>query len=83
MTFLYIFATVVSGFPLVSGIAYGIGYIDWSTKWRYLVHAVDAAIFFWLPQINITTLRVIQRRNLLHRKVGHTVVIGDIPWVAN
>jgi hypothetical protein len=43
---------------------------------------LDAAIYFWLPQINITILRVVQGRNLLHRMVGRTVVIGDIPWVA-
>ena len=46
------------------------------------VRVFDAAIYFWLPQINITILRLIQRRHLLHRMVGRTVVIGDIPWVA-
>ena len=43
---------------------------------------MDAAIYFWLPQINVTILRLIQRRNLRHRMVCRTVVIGDIPWVA-
>ena len=43
---------------------------------------LDAAIYFWLPQINIVILRLIQRRHLLHRMVGRTVVIGDVPWVA-
>ena len=46
------------------------------------VRVLDAAIFFWLPQINVIILRLVQRRNLLHRMVGRTVVIGDIPWVA-
>jgi hypothetical protein len=46
------------------------------------VRALDAAIYFWLPQINVIILRLVQRRNLLHRMVGRTVVIGDIPWVA-
>lgn len=35
-----------------------------------------------MPQINILLLRLLQRRNLRHRMVGRTVVIGDIPWVA-
>lgn len=43
---------------------------------------VDAAIYFWLPQINITLIRLWQGRDLKHRMVGRTVVIGDIPWVA-
>jgi hypothetical protein len=51
----------------------------------YLVSTVrvfDAAIYFWIPQINITIVRMAQGRNLLHRMTGRTVVIGDIPWVA-
>jgi hypothetical protein len=81
MAFVYIFATVVSGYPLAFAIAYGAG-LDKSSDWVYLIRAVDAAIYFWLPQINITLLRLIQGRNLLHRMVGRTVIIGDIPWVA-
>jgi hypothetical protein len=46
------------------------------------VRAFDAAIYFWIPQINIILLRIVQRRNVRHRMVGRTVVIGDIPWVA-
>jgi len=48
----------------------------------FSVSILDAAIYFWLPQINITLLRLIQGRNIRHRMVGRTVVIGDIPWVA-
>jgi hypothetical protein len=47
------------------------------------VRLFDAAIYFWLPQINVTIVRLVQGRNLLHRMVGRTVVIGDIPWVAS
>lgn len=47
-----------------------------------IVHTLDAAIYFWLPQINVTIIRLWQGRNLLHRMVGRTVVIGDIPYVA-
>ena len=46
------------------------------------VRLFDAAIYFWMPQINVFVLRLIQGRNLRHRMVGRTVVIGDIPWVA-
>ena len=42
----------------------------------------DALIYFFLPQVNIIILRLIQKRNLRHRMVGRTVIIGDIPWVA-
>mmetsp|Transcript_28261 Transcript_28261/g.41629 ORF Transcript_28261/g.41629 Transcript_28261/m.41629 type:complete len:893 (-) Transcript_28261:105-2783(-) len=81
LTFLYIFGTVVSGYPLVWGIFLATG-IDPSSNWAYLVRLLDAAIYFWMPQINVTILRLFQGRNLLHRMVGRTVVIGDIPWVA-
>jgi hypothetical protein len=47
-----------------------------------IVRILDASLYFWLPQVNITILRLLQGRNLLHRMVGRTVVIGDIPWVA-
>ncbi|KAL7566062.1 hypothetical protein ACA910_009849 [Epithemia clementina (nom. ined.)] len=81
MTFIYIFTTVISGHPLAFAIARAAG-LGKSNDWIYVVHAIDASIYFWLPQINIFLLRLIQRRNLRHRMVGRTVVIGDIPWVA-
>jgi len=66
MTALYIFGTVVSGYPLCFGIAVAAG-LDAASRWMYLVRLVDAAIYFWMPQINITILRIIQGRNLRHR----------------
>ena len=81
LTFIYIFATVIGGFPLVSGIARVAG-MDPSSKFSYLTGFFDAAIYFFLPQINVIILRLIQNRPLRHRMVGRTVVIGDIPWVA-
>ena len=48
----------------------------------YIIRFLDSLIYFWLPQINITILRLIERRNIRHRMVGRTVVIGDCPWVA-
>ena len=85
MSFVYIFVTVVSGYPLVSGIAYACGLredIEPGDQLFYLLHFFDACCYFWLPQVNIIILRLIQGRNLRHRMVGRTVVIGDCPWVA-
>jgi hypothetical protein len=81
MSFVYIFATVIAGYPIFYALAFFAGLHE-SNNWIYLIRLLDAATYFWLPQINITILRLIQRRNLLHRMVGRTVVIGDIPWVA-
>ena len=81
MSFVYVFGTVISGYPLVSGIANAIG-LDSSSNFKYLTRFFDAMIYFFLPQINIIILRLIQKRPLRHRMVGRTVVIGDIPWVA-
>jgi len=79
MSFIYIFATVIMGFPFVFGISKNIGL---SETYAYLIRVFDAIIYFFLPQINILILRLIQRRPLRHRMVSRTVVIGDIPWVA-
>ena len=81
MTFIYIFATVISGFPIVSGIARLLGFPS-SSNFAYLRSFCDAVIYFFLPQINIIIIRLVQKRPLRHRMVCRTVVIGDIPWVA-
>ena len=77
MSFIYIVATVVSGYPLVTGIALGAG-LSSESRIIYLLKLFDALIYFWLPQINVIIIRLIQRRPLLHRMVGRTVVIGDV-----
>ena len=82
MSIVYIFVTVTIGYPLFSAIATLAGLDMASSEWAYLIRAVDALFYIWLPQINITILRLFQGRDLLHRMVGRTVVIGDIPWVA-
>jgi len=80
MSFIYIVATVTSGYPLITGIATAIGLkAEWA---HHLTRFFDSLIYFWLPQINIIILRIVQGRNLRHRMVGRTVVIGDCPWVA-
>jgi len=82
MSFVYVFVTVTTGYPFLSFIALHAGLDMANSLWAYVVRFLDAALYFWLPQINITLIRLIQGRNLKHRMVGRTVVIGDIPWVA-
>jgi hypothetical protein len=81
MSFLYIVVTVTSGFPLISALAKVCG-LTGSEGAFYIIRFLDALIYFWLPQINITIIRLYERRNLRHRMVGRTVVVGDCPWVA-
>mmetsp|Transcript_12587 Transcript_12587/g.29481 ORF Transcript_12587/g.29481 Transcript_12587/m.29481 type:complete len:1616 (+) Transcript_12587:106-4953(+) len=81
MSFLYIFVTVTAGWPLVSAIGHGFGVVEGDTI-TYFLRFLDSCIYFWLPQICITVIRIVQGRNLRHRMVGRTVVIGDIPWVS-
>jgi len=82
MTIVYVLVTVTAGYPLLSFIA-GLAGLDMdNSPFAYIVRLLDAALYIWLPQINIFLLRLIQGRNLRHRMVGRTVVIGDIPWVA-
>jgi hypothetical protein len=73
LCFVYIFATVTSGFPL----AYAIGtvlfrHVEWLP---YVLRLIDSCIYFWLPQICITIIRICQGRNLLHRMTARTVRI--------
>mmetsp|Transcript_41855 Transcript_41855/g.87885 ORF Transcript_41855/g.87885 Transcript_41855/m.87885 type:complete len:1350 (-) Transcript_41855:170-4219(-) len=86
MSFVYIIVTVTIGYPLISGIAYAAGLRgdkNPGDRIFYLLRFLDALLYFWLPQINIFILRLFQGRNLRHRMVGRTVVIGDpCPWVA-
>lgn len=80
LSFLYIVGTVTAGYPLVTGIAIAAGM---TAEYGFLItRFFDSLIYFFLPQINVTIIRYFQGRNLLHRMTGRTVVIGDIPWVA-
>jgi hypothetical protein len=81
MSFFYVLITVTSGFPLISAVAKACG-LTGSEGAFYIIRFLDALIYFWLPQINITIVRLVERRNLRHRMVGRTVVVGDCPWVA-
>jgi hypothetical protein len=80
MSFFYIVLTVTIGYPLITGIAVAAGMT--AEYGFYITRFFDSLIYFFLPQINITLIRLFQKRNLLHRMTGRTVVIGDIPWVS-
>lgn len=69
MSFIYVVGTVSSGFPLISGLAKAAGMTGLEGAF-YIIRFLDALIYFYLPQINITILRLVQRRNLRHRMVG-------------
>eukprot|EP00979_Chaetoceros_neogracilis_P015549 scaffold6146_cov256-Chaetoceros_neogracile.AAC.3 len=78
----YLRAAVVSGYPLANGVAAAAG-LSSGSRIIYVLRFVDALIYIFLPQINVIILRAFEKRHLLHRMVGRTVVIGDIPWVVS
>ena len=82
MTFIYIVGTVVSGYPVIGGVATKAG-LSQTSRLVHFFRFLDALVYFFLPQINVIILRLIQRRPLLHRMGTRTVVIGDIPWVCH
>ena len=80
LSFIYIVVTVTAGYPLITGIATAAGL---AATWAfYLTRFFDALLYVFLPQICITLIRLVQGRDLKHRMTGRTVVIGDVPWVA-
>jgi len=95
LVFCYILATVISGYPLVSGIAVsiepkigrssmqcGITRHSYLIVIAYVCGVLDAIIYVFSPQWCCLLLRLVQGRPLLHRMTGRSVVIGDVPWVA-
>ena len=49
---------------------------------KYVVGFLDAIIYTFLPWWMTILLRLIQRRPWHHRVAGRSLLIGDIPWVA-
>lgn len=89
LVFCYILATVISGYPFVSGIAVtieprisrastqcGINVDTHLIAIAYVCGVIDAIIYVFSPQWCCMLLRVIQGRPLLHRMTGRSVVIG-------
>lgn len=100
----YIFATLISGWPIAYAIGYGCGIYSHSDEYssapigplnpagtvseddphgyRYLIAFFDAIIYLFLPQWTTFLIRLVQGRHLFHRMGVRSIVIGDIPWVA-
>ena len=49
---------------------------------RHLVAAADVTIYAFLGWWTVVLIRLVQRRPWLHRVAGRSVLIGDVPWVA-
>ena len=85
----YVLGTVISGYPVVTGLARMVlkassKEANWGQPWawNYILSTIDALIYLFLPQLCVLILRAVTGRKFLHRMVGRSVVIGDIPWVA-
>ena len=56
---------------------------DEMPQWlNHLRGFVDAIIYAFLPWWTTVLIRLVQRRPWLHRVAGRSILIGDIPWVA-
>lgn len=49
---------------------------------KYIVAVTDAAIYIFLPWWTTVLIRLVQGRPWLHRVASRSVLIGDVPWVA-
>ena len=49
---------------------------------EYAVATIDAVIYMFLPWWTTVLLRLVQGRPWLHRVSGRSILIGDVPWVA-
>jgi hypothetical protein len=56
MSFLYVVVTVTSFYPILTEIAIAAG-LDGGWAF-YITRFIDAAIYFFLPQINVTLVRL-------------------------
>jgi hypothetical protein len=48
----------------------------------YIVAVLDSVIYLFLPWWTTVLLRLVQGRPWLHRVAGRSVLVGDVPWVA-
>jgi len=82
LSFVYIFVTVISGYPLFLGIAKAAGLDANLNKGAHVLLLLDAVVYMFCAQWTCLLLRVVQGRPLLHRMTARPIVIGDIPWVS-
>jgi len=85
---LYILVTVTLGATPLSATVYAVtsvvsdGEIATESPVTYIVGVVDSVIYAFLPWWMTVLIRLVQGRPWLHRVAGRSLVIGDIPWVA-
>ena len=48
----------------------------------YMVATLDACVYLFLPWWTTVLVRLAQGRPWLHRVAGRSILIGDVPWVA-
>lgn len=81
LSFLYVVGTVTAGYPLITGILTAFGATH--SSYFYVARFLDGLFYFFCPHFCIMLIRLVEGRDLLHRvEGGRTVVIADIPWVA-
>ena len=52
------------------------------TPHKYIIGFADAIIYLFLPWWTTVLLRLVQGRPWHHRVAGRSLLIGDVPWVA-
>ena len=70
-----------NGVPILCDRINGAPSYTWVTL-EYAVAIVDAVIYMFLPWWTTVLLRLVQGRPWLHRVSGRSILIGDVPWVA-
>ena len=88
-------AAALTGHPLPSPVAASSGVAaavvnatdpamipGWVWGLRYAVAILDVAVYSFLGWWTVVLIRLVQRRPWLHRVAGRSVLIGDVPWVA-
>ena len=79
ITAAYIFATVISGYPLFYGIGRAAG-VE-SSAVNHILRTFDACLYIWIWHISCLVLRLLTGRPLLARFGKRTLVVADVPYV--
>ncbi|XRB03994.1 glutamine amidotransferase type 2 domain-containing protein [Pycnococcus provasolii] len=79
---LYVVGTVTAGWPVGAGLIHLAGGNLDQAEIKYPVGFIDSIIYLFFFQLAVAGIRLLQGRPLWHRMAGRSVVIGDVPWVA-
>jgi hypothetical protein len=55
---------------------------SWLWAARHLATIADSTLYAFLPWWTTVLIRLVQGRPWLHRVAGRSILIGDVPWVA-